>query len=48
MGVAPDQVGKMSLWQIATIVHGWNEAHADKDAPPPPMTDDEARELGII
>lgn len=48
MGLSPDQVRRMSLWQMAVIVEGWNEAHADPNAPPPPMSTEDARVLGII
>jgi uncharacterized protein YbaP (TraB family) len=45
MGLSPDQVSKMSLWQAAVIIDAWNEAHADPNAPPPAMSDDEFFEM---
>jgi hypothetical protein len=45
MGLSPDQVGKMSLWQAAVIIEAWNEAHADPQAAPPAMSDDRFFEM---
>lgn len=48
MGLSPREVKRLSVWELSTAIRGWNEAHEDPNAPPPPMSDDDARELGII
>jgi hypothetical protein len=48
MGLSPDQVGRMSLWQFATVVEGWNAAHRSEEEAPPPMDDDTLRAHGIM
>ncbi len=31
MGFSPDQIGRMSLYQYAACVDGWNAAHSSED-----------------
>lgn len=40
MGFSPEQVGRMSLFQFAACVDGFNKANSPDDAPEAP-TDDE-------
>lgn len=39
MGFSPDQVGRMSLFQYAACVDGWNKAQ-NPDAVDPPSADE--------
>lgn len=34
MGFTPEEIGKMSLYQYAAVVDGWNEANSDSVEPP--------------
>ena len=46
MGMAPDSVRRMSLFQFGAVVEGWNKAHGGGDAEGPVLTDREADEIG--
>lgn len=49
MGLKPRDLDSLSLWELNVLIHGWNEAHRDPNAPPPApeLTPELAEELGI-
>lgn len=49
MGLTPDQVWKMSVWEFAACRDGWNKAHGAKEdrGDAGEFTDERLRELGI-
>jgi hypothetical protein len=47
MGFGPREVDAMSLWEFRAASAGWEKAHSSGDNPPPAMSDDRLKELGI-
>ena len=42
MQIAPSELVKMSLWEFAAMVQGWNKANAPSEAEPLKEDDEEA------
>lgn len=45
MGLAPQQVGDMSLWQFMTCLEAHNRAHGDPSGPRPPTAEERRERL---
>jgi hypothetical protein len=42
MGVGHEAARNLTLWEYGMLIDGWDRAHSDdRQAPPPPLTDEE-------